>query len=315
MNNFTLHVGLPKTGTTTLQDSLFARHSQICYFGKRRGSPYAKAATSEAVNQLLKPAIWKLGSHFDPKAAQTAAQSLDLPNLIGSRVQLASWEALGINNPTKFGEMLRRLSRTFGSCRIMITLRNPLTLLPSSYLQDLRGHSMKRDKPHMGGRVFMEFDEWLNATGNRHPGWHVNYGHNIRTAVSLLGKGNVGVFVFEDLLKDPKRYYTGICEFLGIDADEGLALTTGEHMNTRITISQLTQLKRMESSLVQKLLWRLSSKKQRQRLFRRANDNTAAAKVILSDDQRNKISNDTALMNRWLDEEFGLNLGSHGYPL
>ncbi|MFM8173338.1 MAG: hypothetical protein ACKN81_07315, partial [Pirellulaceae bacterium] len=48
-----LHIGLPKTGTTTLQTLLFEHHSGIGYLGKNRGFPGEKNCRSQQIYELL----------------------------------------------------------------------------------------------------------------------------------------------------------------------------------------------------------------------------------------------------------------------
>ena len=48
--NRCLHIGFPKTGTTTLQKHLFTEHSQIVYLGKPTRSEWLK----EKMHTLIK---------------------------------------------------------------------------------------------------------------------------------------------------------------------------------------------------------------------------------------------------------------------
>ena len=47
--NTVIHIGFPKTGTTTQQNHLFAKHSQIAYLGK----PYKDARLQTGLHHLI----------------------------------------------------------------------------------------------------------------------------------------------------------------------------------------------------------------------------------------------------------------------
>jgi len=52
---FLLHIGLPKTGTTTLQHSLFTSHPEICFFGKYLGRKIPQECQSQEIYKFLNP--------------------------------------------------------------------------------------------------------------------------------------------------------------------------------------------------------------------------------------------------------------------
>lgn len=223
-------------------------------------------------------------------------------------------------NPSRFSESLRRLAQIFGGCRVMIALRNPLTWLPSVYLQELRGNFLKRNRKYMADRAYLDIEEWfdrkLSAWGND---GSFRYAQNIRAAAELLGKSNLGVFVYEDLIADARRYYEKIGTFLGIDTEECQRLTESKHLHPRITQGQLKEMRNTEGSGLRWAAWRFSTQKQR-RGHLESSDSTGAsedapAQVVLPESVVDRIKADTRESHHWFSTEFGLELEKYGYPL
>ena len=93
----------------------------------------------------------------------------------------------------------------------------------------------------MGGQPYIDIDEWLKRKIAKRKSLDnlFTYSRNIQTAVNLLGKENVGIFVFGELADNPDQYYSAICNFIGIDVTQGLELVRQKHLNQRITQAQL----------------------------------------------------------------------------
>ena len=84
---FLLHIGLPKTGTTTLQQSLFTSHPEIYYFGKYSGNKIPRVCQSQEIYKFLNPLIWDLSRSLDIEKhkiilREKILQGIDLGKLI-----------------------------------------------------------------------------------------------------------------------------------------------------------------------------------------------------------------------------------------
>lgn len=158
---FLLHIGLPKTGTTTLQNSLFPNHPEICYFGKNDKNTIPKGCQSQEIYKFLNPLIWDLSRSLDIEKHKVILRERILPGIEPGKFIIGSWEALGDSSINRHVERIKRLHSIFGSCRIMMTIRNPLTQTPSQYLQGIRGHFIQQKRPWMGGQPYIDIDEWL----------------------------------------------------------------------------------------------------------------------------------------------------------
>jgi hypothetical protein len=313
-----LHVGLQKTATSTLQRAVFTQHSDIFYLGKDRRSAVDKGCRNREVYDLLTPAIWNKGRTFDVERLRKGVNELIAPGAGEKVVTIGSWDALGNISTRGFTEMLRRLAVLFGDVRVVICLRKPVNWLQSLYLQELKGQFRKRNRRHLGFNTYVEFEKWLELKGGwtSEPGGMLRYGDNIRAASELLGKDRVGVFVFEELLADPAAYYTGICEFLGIDVDEALRLSHGKVFNRSLSHTQLQLLRETQSSLLKRFFWLIGPRSDRARVLDDlAGIDAEKVKVQMSPSTVAEIEDYVRGTNRWLAAEFGLPLENYGYPL
>ena len=168
----------------------------------------------------------------------------------------------------------------------------------------------------MGDQPYIDIDEWLKRKIAKRKSLDnlFTYSRNIQTAVDLLGKENVGVFVFEELVDNPDQYYTAICNFIGIDVAQGLELTKQKHLHQRITQGQLEYLQRLSKSLSWgKLLLKIMGQKYRRRIFKENAGDDVQAKVSLPPQWEKEISDVTRVGNRWIVENYHLPLGKYDY--
>jgi hypothetical protein len=320
MSNLVLHFGLPKTGTTTLQRTLFHHHSEVFYLGKYVPSDTRKGCLSEQVYRWLEPLLWKTDSVINIDQHRAEYARIREQARPGEHVTVCSWESLGMSENTLFRKRLERIISVCGDVKLQMTLRNPLTWLPSSYLQELQGNFTKRKADIFGRRAFMAFDDWLSFHQRRRgslAGW-LDYAGNIRSAAQMLGKSNVSISLFEDLVSDPERFYRSIADFLEIDSRESLELAASHHYNTRLSKSDVKYMQAVNSSLPSRLRWLLSSARKRRSRMPTVSDSAISvsepARVSLSASWQQKVAEATREGHHLLAREFGLELERHGYP-
>ena len=270
---------------------------------------------NEVAFEVLKGILWHTRSPMNAEAVKVLYLETLLPAVPGDRFLVASWESLGNRTTEHYVEMLKRAQTVFGNCRIMVTLRNPLTRLPSEYLQNLRGHFVKRNQDYLGFVTHVDIETWFRKRSKSYPQAPLlNYGNGIRAAVDLLGRENVGVFLFEDLCEDPGTYHRSICEFIGIDADIGVAHAEGAHHNRGIGQKQVEYMREVHESVFKRTVHAFRSPEKRRRDLR-ANAGGPPAKAHLTDQLAKEVSDATRDGHRWLAETFDLPLEKYGYPL
>ncbi len=320
MTGIVLHIGLSKTATTTLQRAVFQNHSEIYYLGKIAGSTHGRQCASADIHDFLSPLLWQTDQHFGVGAARTFfAETLE-PRAGANQVILGSWEGLGQQGIASFEASLQRLLAVCGACRILISLRNPVTRLPSMYLQHLRGNQKQL------ASKYVTFNEWLDSQEQQLGSLKgvFAYREYVEMAVSLLGVANVGVFLFEAFQSDPGQYLQDVSCFLGIDARETIDLAEGQHFHTRLFESQVDRMQAIHSSLAGRLAWRLSSVARRKQSIGFSDtdgviESTVAgdspASVKLSPKTMQRVSDASREGNNWLVHELHLELKQYGYAL
>jgi hypothetical protein len=124
-NRLLVHIGVPKSATTSLQFGAFPNHPDIRYLGK----PYydedfgydGSLATAELIDSL-----WKQDDlEFDPGLARRRFDSGILPRLSGNRLGVLSEEGLSHAAASDRSLTARRLAKLCEGirCSILITVR------------------------------------------------------------------------------------------------------------------------------------------------------------------------------------------------
>ena len=320
MGCITVHIGFSKTGTTTLQRAVFQNHPQIYYLGKIYKSQYPRQCMSADTFDFLFPLLWETDKPFDPESHRNFFEKKLLPEVGENQIILGSWEGLGQQGNQSFLESMNRLKLVCGQCKLLVTIRNPITRLPSLYLQHLRGNQKQLvDK-------FVTFEEWLRNQEIKLGGLKqiFDYRSYIELAITTLEPENVGVFLYEEFDSDPVKYLGKISHFLKIDSNTTSTLAEGERHHTRLFSSQVKRMETINKSMIGRLLWRFSSttkKKQSIGFFDRegiieskiAQD--TPAEIDLSPELLKEIGSAAQADNRWLVKNVGLDLAKYSYPL
>ena len=171
----------------------------------------------------------------------------------------------------------------------------------------------------MGGKIYLDLEEWYERYLKHRPGKLANYSRNIRTSIEELGEENVGVFLFEGLQEDPAAYHSAICRFMGIDAAEGVRLTEHEHRNPRIAEHQLDRIRVIDRSFWKRRRFDRKTITEREIDLGGAHLSNVSDPVPVEAEIPRRISaavsEATREGNRWLVERLGLPLEEYGYPL
>lgn len=313
----TLHVGLAKTGTSSIQQTLFEDHPQIYYLGKY-GKPPARVLPTnrcrdDITYRFLKPLLWELDEPIDFEANSRLFHDEILPSVPENRIILGSWEELGELGVENYGKLLDRCQEVFGTCRIIVTLRNPLEILPSLYLQNLRvNYLQKMHREWIDIETYRSIERWYRKKVESRT--ILNYCENIRTSVDKLGHDNVGIFLYEDLKNTPEDYYRSLCEFIGVDSDIGMSLIEEKHLNPRLTKVQLAHMRKMNSSWYWRVYGSLMPRKIRYVKFR-SMQHGPPAEVSLTEELIREVSDLTRDGHRYLVDVHNLKLEKYAYPL
>jgi len=296
-----------------MQHLLFSHHPELFYLGKNKTWNNPKYCRTPDVYRFLAPLLWP-----NAKPLQANAPTLReiTSHMSPSQVLLGSWEGLSSTPLDQHDRTIQALAKRFEQFKLMICLRNPLELAPSLYLQSLRGRQSQKNQLLLRKRWYCEIDDWLHRWRSEGGGEAIlAYGDRIRNTTNLIGRENVGVFLYEDLCLNSGDFVRSVCRFIGIDENLGVSLAGSGHLHKRLTQGQVNFMKRTDESAWKRwwLGW-LPPSSQRN-LLEAQDPHGLPAKAQLPAEWKAIISKETREGNRWLVDNLHLPLEEHQYPL
>ena len=307
---------MPKTATTLLQDRLFARHSQIYYFGKFNGQGFLPSVIS-----VLQTGI-DMSVQVKPNDIRAASLAEQIAYAEKNHLTpVLSKEGLAGGPFRQKQEQCKTLAKHFGPCIAIIFVREPADFIKSFYIQMLKGFNTRvfgrpgwmqtlGKPPH-----YFDINEWLNAAwqSGSTPKDYLAYADTADVYASFLGRENIRIYLYEEFTKHPKNVISQLCKDMGIDSDEGLKLIDGRRANDRLTTGYIGKIKALEKSLIKKVKYRWSSQQERREILFSSHSAGEKINPEITDQWLEKIHAIGDEQNRRLIEEWGLSLGEHGY--
>ena len=269
-----IHIGMPKTGTKTLQMRLFSRHSQVDYLGTHIKSPLKKPSSTlfrrwcknEAIFELMNELIFDRRNCPDLPRSREIFRTHVEPSLAAGRVPVWSWESLMEDSHEVQRRRAENLKAVFGKCTVLVGLRHPLSLIESLYLQLMRRDNVASRASFRNGLCYVPPDSWLQTNWGRvgqPPTAHLEYPETVEVFADVFGDDAVQICLYESFAEDSDAYISNMCKTIGIDATEGLKLVGKDRDNSRWTEEQLLRLRKIHASPLQSWLFRCSSRRQR----------------------------------------------------
>lgn len=210
------HIGYPKAASTTLQYNLFAEHPEINYLSfktpkEKQNDFHTKKAKSFFYDLRVKNTIEYSFSNINQLFEENIKPFLD-----DKRINVFSDEGYLLPHLGDIGLTASRLKAIFGDLKIIIVIREQISLIESLY-------NMRPSNPlgiNDSKNAFYSLEEWIEVNLNNLQ-WSIistlKYFEVISWYIELFGKENVGIFVFENLLANPNKFTKDICDFLNID--------------------------------------------------------------------------------------------------
>lgn len=223
-----IHPGLPKTGTTFLQQRVFGRHPEICNIGK----PFGRATKRHDLDKCCRlisqagTSVWEDKKDWVRQQFRKALADRRVFDPASHRTVLLSHEGLvNPQYPTDPGEVLNRIREVFGDdFRFLVTLRKQAKWLESFFLYRFVAPAKYPD-------AGLGFDYWAERQSECR--WNgisaLRYEEWLTPWVAAAGEKNSLVLPFEVALKDPETLYgETLAEFLDVDGAELLRLSRGD---------------------------------------------------------------------------------------
>jgi hypothetical protein len=226
-----IHVGYPKTATTTFQQYVFPQHPEIEYLGKFIPTfRYVEDRLYGLIDELLHRSTIRfrgseeLQSLIRPLCAQTDRNCV-----------LLSSESFIHPSTIDAGTVADRLYDAFGPCKILITIREQISAILSFYWMHGRygqyltiGSKVEEDRISYP----IPFSDWLRfqktALDQNYLGT-LHYDSVIGYYTEKFGSDNVGVFLYEAFKADPDNYAASLGSFLGVNVPTLCSLMADKH--------------------------------------------------------------------------------------
>ena len=313
-----IHLGLPKTATTTLQSHLFKNHSQIHYLGKFVGDGFSPAILSALISRTKKTTQFESGSiHLKPLHEQQAyAVKNGKPMLLSKEGLAGSANHIKRRQAQSFAEQL-------GPCKIILFLREPESFIKSFYTQMIKAfHKAKQQRAdwmkNLGNPpLYFDINEWMNAAWNAKntPRNFLAWADTADIYAEMFGRENISIYLFEDLIATPKKTISALCCDLGIDAEEGLRLMDQKRKNDRLTTDYTDRIKALEKSMIQSYIFRRAGPKKRNAMLYSNQTTEEKIRPILSDKWKKEIHAFSEQQNRRMTTQWNIPLADYGYKV
>lgn len=331
---FVFHIGMPKTGTTLLQQRVFGQLDNVAFLGR----PYSSPALRSSMNSLKRDS----SLFFAPQSLLDEVRSSDQSRF------LISDESLADNHASQdHYAKIRGLKRIDENAQILVTLRNPRTMLVSDYLHYIRQSVESPSIPFMTLEQFFTKIRNQRSSGSAYS--RLRYADIVRDYETHFGKNRVTVLLFEEMLQAPRRFE----EKLGSVLDSSVrgledALTQGainravseptyelarrflryqgfdSEEQLREELQEFVEQQKLGEGFLERAIECLAEtgfhKKPNEwvtRLYESCPELKEApkARVSLPDAIRRAVDQETVEGNRRLSEQRDLQLDSYGYPL
>lgn len=211
-----VHVGVPKSATTSLQFGAFPSHPDIRYLGK----PFYEEAfgyEGSLATAELSDSLWKQDElEFDAALARKRFERGVLPRLGGETLAVLSEEGLSQASAADRSLTAQRLAALCQGieCSILITVREQKRALFS-------GHQWIYTR-RLTSLGFGDWIEWCRSYSsyygchNDFPLRQYRYARLVETYASLFGRERVLVLPMEMLAREPADFYSRLEDFAGI---------------------------------------------------------------------------------------------------
>lgn len=250
MKKLVIHIGYPKTATTSLQENVFRRLHEIgkinCFYHHGRAFPNGLRRAGQTKSRSARPirVNYTNGRAYTVKPNPAYFHGL----LSDSRVNLASDESLSIpflairNNPWKVKPRFELeagnnassssawsatpaiVQQLFGNgqtrIKILVTLRNQADLL-ESYFSQMTGLGLPHpDADSPSKMYFARDDNGRQKLRSSNLLNQFNFINNISEWSKLFGPGTMTILLYEDLVHRPAHFLRQISTVLELEEED-----------------------------------------------------------------------------------------------
>lgn len=321
MKKLIVHIGYPKTATTTLQDGLFiGLHDKgiINYLGRSR------EADSDQFEQagILSRSLFK-GTELSNNDINLSS---DLLNILSEETltfptfyKEKQWKRNLINSVDFPEAMHQALRNKIGKVKILVTIRSQQELIYSLYITKYR--------MFLDDEVYNRPDKFLfneDGTFKRDLFSIYNYSDVLNKYAAVFGKNNIHILLFEDFKSNPELFIQKLSDLIGVDKTTVKPLLSGVHhrKKKKANSGYLKEVRKMNNfgKVLENIehnifnikgLRRFKSNYDSSNLIKKVKKRFLAKKDViiipkLTSDQKRIIFEEFKTSNEKLSEEFGI---------
>lgn len=302
------HIGVGKTGTTSIQENIFNKHSKICCKGRpnHNNEEYNRfyfALTREEDNKKASRII----HDFISKAKEEADRN-------NAKIIVISDETL-CGSPLD-SVVANRFAEAVPDATILITIRNQFTALPSYY----SGHGrILKDVPLPYNGSAVSFDNWFNYASDNFENSYfrpLGYYSLFKIYSQSFPSENIHILTFEDFINNKKKFASDLGALLDVDISKVEEKLSEKNQNPRSSGMRVAYQHFRSNFLHNSSLTSLiPGGAFLRKSFNNFLDSGKPNKVILSEKQKAKIVDSFAVENAKLAKEKNLSLAELGYPI
>ncbi len=220
MKKLIIHIGYPKTATTSLQLNLFGQLKEdekieyLNHVNRKEtylGDFYCKNIIQSILsNDYDKIKLRKELKGLDSIRKDISIISAETISTVFPELSFARLSSDGKRNAKKLKDLLKPY---FDTIEVLIGIRSQQTMIRAVYKQWY--HLIIGENPK-----YADLDKWLKANFNYSKSDEsviFNYETLIQEYVNIFGKDNVNILVYEDLISDKPFFYKKISEMLNVN--------------------------------------------------------------------------------------------------
>ncbi|CCE21760.1 sulfotransferase domain-containing protein [Methylotuvimicrobium alcaliphilum] len=318
-----IHIGYPKTGTTTLQNHFFSNIEDIQYLGKFYDKENKFVFEDELIAKII----------FNDEVRSQISSTLD-DSVIKNKAILSEeaflFDCLRISRVKgkdylpSCNNIAMALRRAFDENRydvkILISIRKHDDMIASLYAQSYTHYYSKYNETD----TFLKFLSLFLEDKSEHAFKKaLDYNDVVSQYKKIFGDRNIHVIVFEQLQHDPKEFYNNLCDFLGVDGNCIQKEFIDKQENIRSTSHGYKRIRK--TTLLDKLYFfkekylpiaKIKLTKRQKEWLRSIvlskNDHISKS-ISMSFEQRKAILDIYEDANKKLSQSFKLSLGKYGY--
>lgn len=232
-----IHIGYPKTGTTTLQTNLFPYHNEITNLRSKRENItffddliFGRENSFKRTLPKIKTELAEILTEAETNKIVYSEESLtSFSMFFRFRPAPYIWTVDPNSVARKIGVAFKD-SQVFRSCKVIITIRRQDEIIKSMYAQ-VYNLVFKRFRYTKTFSRFVDYSIKNNSSGFILDA--IDYDAVVSKYENIFGIDNVCVLVFEQLQTEPDRYIEKLCSFMQIDPVSAKKLMKEKALNKR----------------------------------------------------------------------------------